>query len=154
MGLHGFLNFPVRLAFFDGFALVMKLFAFRQREFQFDDAIFEIKLERDQAVSLFLAGPDQPRDLLFMQEQFSFARGVVVELVCRAVMKNVAVVKIYFAMFKLGETVHQIGPAIPQGFHFASPENQPCFEGALDEVLVARFFILTDDFDASHTDPV
>ena len=49
-----------------------------------------------------------------------------------------------------GIAIPQAGLPIAQGFHLGSEQNYPCLVRVFDEVVVIRFFVLTDDLYFAH----
>ena len=117
-GFHGFIDFPVGVAFFDRLAFVVQFFGFGKRQLYLDFTALEINFERDEVVSLFLGLADQFFDFPLVEKQFSFPHGMEAELAeGRGVGVDMKIIEPDFTPLDRGVAVHQIGLALAQGFH-------------------------------------
>ena len=127
--------------------LVVVVFAGGERERELRAAVLEVDLERHERPALFARLAEELHDLRLVQQEFSAAQGIVVELVALVVGAHMHVLEIDLAVLDEGEAVLEIRLACAQGFHLRADELDARLVGLVDEVVIARLAVLADDLD-------
>ena len=144
----GFGHLAIRLFTFEGFALVVQLFAAAQPKLKLDVVLLEIDLGRDQRESLLFSLADQLVDLNMMQQQLAHPGRIVVLPVTEGVFGDVHVVDEHLAVLNAAERFLEIHLAVADRLDLGSGQHNAGFKGLLDIIIVVSLFVGGDDLDS------
>src|SRR3954451_11355689 len=126
-GAHRALHVPLVVALFLVSTLVVEFLTLAQCKRDLRLAALEVDLERQQRQSLTLDRADHLADLLFVQEEFSSPRGLVIEVARLFVGRYVQIQQKDFSVFNDRVGVGDVGLSVAQRFHLAAGQNNPSF---------------------------
>ncbi len=117
-------DFAIGLAFFGAIfevlAFIGGLFATADADFDFDASAFPIEAQDDESVAFDLGEAEEAIDFLFMEEEPSWAFGLVLREAGAGVSLDIEIVGENLAIFDAREGATDIGEATADGLHFSA----------------------------------
>ena len=107
------IHIPPYISIRNRLAAVVVPLAFGQGKLHLDYAAFEIQLQRNQRLPFFRHAADKTPDLRFVEQQASFAHGLVIEMGRVLIEINVDIVQKHLAVIDVRITVRQTHLARP-----------------------------------------
>src|SRR5512136_721288 len=135
--LHRGGRLAVELAAPDGLALVIPGLALGEREFHLDPVPLQPDGDRDDSEPLFGHLRRKARDVAPVEEQLAAADRVMVCVPCIRVRRDVDVCEKRLAPLESDPAVLQLDVPLPDRFHLAAGESDPCREPLEELVLEA-----------------
>src|SRR5579863_9065947 len=128
------------------FALVLKLFAARQRQFDLGASLFvEIKLKRDEGHALALHCANQLVDLPAMQQQLTRSLGRMVEAVGLQILRNIGVDQPDLAAAGVGIGFADRCLALTQRLYLRPGERDAGLHRVVDKIVEACLAVVGND---------
>lgn len=142
-----FSSSPLEIAFLipfpDSISFIVLFLAFGQTEDDFDLAVLEIHLQRDERIPLLVDFAIEPFDLSLMEEKFAWTQGVVIAIIGILVRADVKLVDPDFTVGDFGIAVFEIGPPAAQRLDFGTDKHDTGFESVLDEIIKPCFAVFS-----------
>ena len=136
------LHFPLCVSLGDVVPAVVLPFAFCHRQLDFHFPTLEIEFQRNKGKTAFLHSTPEAVYFVFVKQELSPARRLVIVLISLLVFINVQVVKEGFILLHTGITVFKIGSAQPQGFYLSALELDSRLIAVEYGVVVPRLAVL------------
>ena len=140
-------NLAFTLAFRNRLALVVQLFAARQRNLDLGAIFFEIHLQRHKRETFFLRATCQPHNFFAVHQQFAVAIRIRVLPARRFVRRDVHIHHPQLAASHLRVTIAQIHASRARGFDLGAGKGDPGFNRFFDVIIMVRFAIRRENFD-------
>ena len=128
MSADGAAGFHVGGFFLQGLAFVDRIFPFTEGDLHFDEAVFEIDLERDESKAFFVDAAFEAQNLLFVEEQSAGAGGDMVEDVAVVVGLHGHLVQFGLAVLHLHVSFVDPDMALPDRFDLGAVQLNAGFE--------------------------
>ena len=139
---HFSLRFTEFGAFLKVMALVAVTFSFTKAQLHLHAATFKVEAGADNGEAFLLCRHRQLKDLALVEEKLAGTlRGMLKPLTSGLPRLNITAIKERLIAFNTREGIANVHLPLADRFHLSAYENKPCFEGALDVIIVARTLI-------------
>ena len=123
----------------------MFCFAFGQRDFTFDAAVFPMQIQRYQRIAFLLDLAYQTPDFFLVQQQFSRTNGVRVDMGGRGFQRvDLTTDNVHLAAAYHHVAVGQLHFSLARSFDFPPFQDHACFQAFLEKVVEGGFFVVRD----------